>query len=167
MNMRSTPDLITPSLITRNAGSQYSLNNNCFATQSSTLTSSSAGFSMQLLQNQQRAAASSAQPQLSQQMLPISQQQQQQQQLHRSLQELPQLRPFTPSGMPSTSSDVLHPMTNHVNLTPSINDLHTLQSLLPSYRHTPDYETAVQMKYGVNSTQLYFEGQSNSNSEVM
>lgn len=159
MNMRATPDLIAPSLMARNTGSQYSLNNNCFGAQGG---SSSSSLSMQLLQSQHRGAsssASSAQPQLSQQGIPNTSQQQ----FHRSLQELPQLRSFTP--MPTTStSDGLYP--SHVTLTPSINDLHTLQSLLPSYRHTPDYETAVQMQHSVGTSQYPFEGQSTSNSEV-
>ena len=186
-NMRATPDLIAPSL-TRNGGSQYSLNNNTstsFATTpSSSSNLSSSGFNLHLLQHSSSPPASTS---TQQQMILGSinnsnnnNANQQQQHFHHSLQELPMM-----SLLPDLSNNLTtqhNHNLNSVNLAPSSDDLQSIQSLLPSYRPAPDYETAFQLKYGhsqhhggnvtvnvvpsvpvpTNTTQIYFDGQSNS-----
>jgi len=143
--MRMTPDLIAAS---GQAGSQYSLNNN-FACHPSTSNTSS-GFN-----------SSSFNFHMLQQSLSSSQHQQLQQQLnsmthpsfHPSVQELSGLqhgRPSTPMGshLPDLGAGVS--MNHHVGMNMNPNGMHEaeLQSLLPSYRPAPDYDTAVQIKYG-------------------
>lgn len=155
VNLRATPDLIAPSY---GIGSQYSLNNN-FAHQASTInnTASSPGLNMHLFHNNS-LPSSKYHNQLLQQRAKQLHDIRQEQPLHRSLQELsdsnPSLqygRPVTPrSGNMVTMPDLgaSAPMTHHsMNMNPNGTDS-DVQSLLPSYRPAPDYDTAVQLKYG-------------------
>jgi len=163
VGLRATPDLIAPSLARSVAGSQYSLNNSALNGRNL----SSSGLNLHLLQQQlHQTQAAIAATNSSHSVNPSLQELSAATYGGTSSNRVPNGSVGTVSSLAETSLvnvNAIHPaqlpnvssssLTNLGSLPLQINvannvDHGQLKALLPAYRQAPDYNTAVQIKYG-------------------